>query len=115
MKGVMISRVKLEREDRCLVDFVLDNAGITYERAFSLKKDEPLMIRLNDVEVDMNEFVGAYKENKILRAKLGLAIEALKFYADSDCYERFGRYDMSEIDEDGGETARNVLEEIEKC
>lgn len=106
MKGVMISRVKLEREDRCLVDFALDNAGTIPARSFSLKKDEPLMIRLNDAEFDMNDFVEVYKENKILRSKLNRVIDALKFYADSDCHERFGRYNLSEM-------ARNLLEEIE--
>ena len=42
-------------------------------------------------------------------------VEALKFYADPDCYEKFGSYNLSEIDEDGGEWAQKVLEEIGKC
>lgn len=41
-------------------------------------------------------------------------VEALKFYADSDCYSDFGRDGLSEVDEDCGEFARKVLEEIEK-
>lgn len=64
---------------------------------------------------DLSLSEDAFVEEKInLRAKLNQAIDALKFYADSDCYERFGRFNLSEIDEDGGEMARNVLEEIEK-
>ena len=51
-------------------------------------------------------------ENSKLQYNLEVAIEALKFYADSDCYEKFGREDLSEIDEDGGEMAQKVLEEI---
>ena len=58
---------------------------------------------------------GVMDEKINLRRKLDQAIDALKFYADSDCYERFGRFDLSEIEEDGGEMARNVLEEIERC
>ena len=52
------------------------------------------------------------KEIIQLRQKLNKAKEALKFYADSDCYEDFGRYGLSEVDEDGGEWAQKVLDEI---
>ena len=52
------------------------------------------------------------EQNKKLRQKLNKAKEALKFYADSDCYEDFGRYGLSEVDEDGGEWAQKVLDEI---
>ena len=47
-----------------------------------------------------------------LKSKLNKAKEVLKFYADSDCYEDFGRYGLSEVDEDGGEWAQKVLDEI---
>lgn len=64
-------------------------------------------------DLSLSEY--AYIEEQInLRRKLNRAIDALKFYADSDCHERFGRGTVSEIEEDGGEMARNVLEEIEK-
>ena len=53
-------------------------------------------------------------ENSASQAKLDKAVEALKFYADSDCYEDFGSAGLSEIDEDGGEWARKVLKGIEK-
>ena len=52
------------------------------------------------------------EQNKRLRQKLNKAKEALKFYADSDCYEDFGSYGLSEIDEDGGEWAQKILDEI---
>lgn len=52
------------------------------------------------------------KENLKLKQQLEKAIDALKFYADSDCYERFGRFDLSEIDEDNGEMAQEVLKEL---
>lgn len=52
-------------------------------------------------------------ENGALQYKLDKAIEALKFYSDQNCYEKFGRDGLSEIDEDGGEMAHKVLEEIE--
>lgn len=45
------------------------------------------------------------KEVKTLR-------EALRFYSDPDCYEKFGGDGLSEIDEDGGEWAQKVLKEI---
>lgn len=71
----------------------------------------------DDTSLSEDAFVfgdGVMDEKINLSRKLNLAIDALKFYADSDCYERFGRDDLSEIEEDGGEMARNVLEEIEK-
>ena len=52
------------------------------------------------------------EQNKKLRQKLNKAKEALKFYADSDCYGDFGRNGLSEVDEDGGEWAQKVLDEI---
>lgn len=52
--------------------------------------------------------------NKEISKRLQKATEALRFYADSDCYEKCGSSGMSEIDEDGGEWAQKVLEEIEK-
>lgn len=54
------------------------------------------------------------KNNLDLMEKLEKAKEALRFYADSDCYEKFGSSGMSEVDEDGGEWAQKVLEEIEE-
>ena len=54
-------------------------------------------------------------QNKKLRQKLNKAKEALKFYADSDCHEDFGRYGLSEVDEDCGEWAQKVLDEIKEC
>ena len=54
------------------------------------------------------------RDNSRLQYELGLAIEALKFYANSDSYEDFGSSKLSEIDEDGGEWAQKVLEEIDK-
>lgn len=52
--------------------------------------------------------------NKELSKRLKKATEALKFYADADCYEKCGSFGLSEIDEDGGEWARKVLKEIEE-
>lgn len=52
-------------------------------------------------------------ENGALQYKLDKAVEALKFYANADCYKDFGRDGLSEIDEDGGEMAHKILEEIE--
>ena len=64
---------------------------------------------MHDLEM---EILKLREQNKKLRQKLNKAKEALKFYADSDCYEDFGRYGLSEIDEDGGEWAQKVLDEI---
>lgn len=107
MKSVMITRVELETQshDHCLVDFVFDNAGTIPTRGFSLEKDEPLMIQLNDIEVDMNEFIKVYKENKNLRAEVGLAIEALKFYAADENYHTHG----TQILKDNGKIAKECL------
>ena len=58
------------------------------------------------------EILKLREQNKKLRQKLNKAKEALKFYADSDCYEDFDRYSLSEVDEDGGEWAQKVLDEI---
>lgn len=46
-------------------------------------------------------------ENEIKRLR-----EALRFYSDPDCYEKHGSDGLSEIDEDGGEWAQKVLEEL---
>lgn len=54
------------------------------------------------------------RQNKELRQKLNRATEALKFYADPDCYSDFGKDGLSEVDEDCGEFAQKVLEEIEE-
>lgn len=44
----------------------------------------------------MTDDLSLSEDEKInLRRKLNLAIDALKFYADSDCYERFGRFNLS--------------------
>lgn len=59
------------------------------------------------------EIYNLEKEILQLKQKLNRAQEALKFYADSDCYSDFGRFGLSEVDEDCGEFARKVLEEIE--
>ena len=64
---------------------------------------------IHDLEM---EILKLREQNKKLRKKLNKAKEALKFYADSDCYEDFGSYGLSEIDEDGGEWAQKVLDEI---
>ena len=64
---------------------------------------------IHDLEMDILKLK---EQNKKLRQKLNKAKEALKFYADSDCYEKFGSYGLSEIDEDGGEWAQKVLDEI---
>ena len=64
---------------------------------------------IHDLEMDILKL---REQNKKLRQKLNKAKEALKFYADSDCYEDFGSYGLSEIDEDGGEWAQKVLDEI---
>ena len=64
---------------------------------------------IHDLEM---EILKLREQNKKLRQNLNKAKEALKFYADSDCYEDFGSYGLSEIDEDGGEWAQKVLDEI---
>lgn len=78
-----------------------------------------VMMSLSDLKEIANGELRAYSEeleneNSALQAKLDKAVEALKFYADADCYTDFGRYGLSEIDEDGGEWARKVLKEIEE-
>lgn len=78
-----------------------------------------VMMSLADLKEIANGELRAYSEeleheNSALQAKLDTAVEALKFYADADCYEKFGSYGLSEIDEDGGEWARKVLKEIER-
>ena len=67
---------------------------------------------IHDIEMEILKLKG---QNKKLRQKLNKAKEALKFYADSDCHEDFGRYGLSEVDEDGGEWAQKVLDEIKEC
>ena len=66
------------------------------------------------VTIEKKVFDVLQKNNLDLIEKLQKAKEALRFYADSDCYEKCGSSGMSEIDEDGGEWAQKVLEEIEK-
>ena len=66
------------------------------------------------VTVEKKVFDVLQKNNLDLIEKLEKAKEALRFYSDSDCYEKCGSSGMSEIDEDGGEWAQKVLEEIEK-
>ena len=68
-----------------------------------------LLDQANQIQMEMEML---REQNKKLRQKLNKAKEALKFYADSDCYEDFGRYSLSEVDEDGGEWAQKVLDEI---
>ena len=63
---------------------------------------------------DCEEIADLKQEILQLKQKLNRAKEALRFYADSDCYTKFGRFGLSEIDEDGGEWAQKVLEEIEE-
>ena len=64
---------------------------------------------IHDLEM---EILKLKEQNKKLSQKLNKAKEALKFYADSDCYVDFGRNGLSEVDEDGGEWAQKVLDEI---
>lgn len=78
-----------------------------------------VMMSLADLKEIANGELRAYSEeleheNSALQAKLDKAVEALKFYADADCYEKFGSYGLSEIDEDGGEWAQKVLKELLK-
>ena len=78
-----------------------------------------VMMSLADLKEIANGELRAYSEeleheNSVLQAKLDKAVEALKFYADADCYTDFGSAGLSEIDEDGGEWAQKVLKEIEK-
>ena len=78
-----------------------------------------VMMSLADLKEIANGELRAYSEeleheNSALQYKLDKAIEALKFYADSDCYKDFGRDSLSEVDEDSGEWAQKVLEEIKK-
>ncbi len=78
-----------------------------------------VMMSLADLKEIANGELRAYSEeleheNSALQAKLDKAVEALKFYADADCYTKFGRFGLSEIDEDGGEWAQKVLEGIEE-
>ena len=68
-----------------------------------------LLDQANQIQMEMEML---REQNKKLKQKLNKAKEALKFYADSDCYEDFGRYGLSEVDEDGGEWAQKVLDEI---
>ena len=76
-----------------------------------------VMMSLADLKEIANGELRAYSEEleheiSALQSKLDKAVEALNFYADSDCYEDFGRYGLSEVDEDGGEWAQKVLDEI---
>ena len=64
------------------------------------------------VTVEKKVYDALQKSNLDLMEKLEKATEALRFYADSDCYEDFGRFGLSEVDEDGGEWAQKVLDEI---
>lgn len=66
------------------------------------------------IVVEKKVFDVLQKNNLDLMKKLEKAKEALRFYSDSDCYEKCGSFGMSEIDEDGGEWAQKVLKEIEK-
>ena len=66
------------------------------------------------VVVDRRVYRDILKENLALMNKLDKAKEALRFYADADCYTDFGSAGLSEIDEDGGEWAQKVLEGIEE-
>lgn len=60
------------------------------------------------------EIYNLEKEIMQLKQKLNRATEALKFYADPDCYSDFGKDGLSEVDEDCGEFAQKVLEEIKE-
>lgn len=77
-----------------------------------------VMMSLADLKEIANMELRTYSEkleheNGALQYKLDKAVEALKFYANADCYKDFGRDGLSEIDEDGGEMAHKILEEIE--
>lgn len=66
------------------------------------------------VTIEKKVYKVLIKDIADLMDRLDKAKEALRFYADSDCYEKFGSDGLSEIDEDGGELAQKVLEEIER-
>lgn len=85
--------------------------GTLGETKCYMKLDELFRIANKEVQ-DFADNV--CRDNSRLQYKLDLAVEALRFYADSDCYEKFGGDGLSEIEEDGGELAQKVLEEIEE-
>ena len=85
-------------------------AKMANDHVDSLKEySDKLVCEIKQIQMEMEML---QEQNKKLRQKLNKAKEALKFYADSDCYEDFGSYGLSEIDEDGGEWAQKVLDEI---
>ena len=91
----------------CNIDLFAKKAN---DHVDSLKEySDKLVCEIKQIQMEMEMF---REQNKRLRQKLNKAKEALKFYADSDCYEDFGRYGLSEVDEDGGEWAQKVLDEI---
>ena len=84
--------------------------GTFGETKVYMKLDELFRIANKEVQ-DFADTI--CRDNSGLRYKLDQATEALKFYANSDSYEKFGKDGLSEIDEDGGEWAQKVLKEIE--
>lgn len=67
---------------------------------------------VHELEQMQHDLELAVNENLKLKQKLDKAKEALRFYADPNCYSDFGRDGLSEVDEDCGELAQKVLEEI---
>ena len=92
----------------CSIDLFAKKKAI--EDVAALGEYSSLLLDLsNQISMEM-ELLS--EQNKKLRQKLNKAKDALKFYADSDCYMDFGRDGLSEVDEDGGEWAQKVLDEI---
>lgn len=84
--------------------------GTIGEAKIYMRFDELVRIANRELQ-EHTEFIE--RHNSRLLYLLDVATEALKFYANSDSYEKSGRCNLSEIDEDGGEWAQKVLEEIE--
>ena len=91
----------------CNIDLFAKKA--VEDAAALVEYSSSLLDLANQIQMEMERL---RDQNKKLRQKLNKAKEALKFYADPDCYEDFGRYGLSEVDEDGGEWAQKVLDEI---
>lgn len=65
----------------------------------------------------VDEFGSAYRMLQGLRKKLSIAVEALKYYADSDnwcdCQDTFNNiYKKGCLEDDGYEKAKQALKEI---
>ena len=53
--------------------------------------------------------------NLDLMDKLEKAKEVLRFYANTDVYEYYDKYESTVIKHDGGQKARDCLKEVEEC